>query len=157
EQHALSYGELEARAGINRDMIRAAIDDAIEGHFIYCVRAPKANAAGARAVSGLYELQWDEGTEYIKDPKHFRGFFEGEGNRTYIPNQFFDDVVPNEPLALAKVVGSVIRSSIGFQMKRDHRRLIVALSYQLIQNYTRIRDRKTLSAAVQHSIKSNYI
>src|SRR5205807_8221134 len=49
--------------------------------------------------------------------KRFDGFFAGEGNRTYIPNQFFDVLVPNESLAVLKVVGSVIRFSIGFQNK----------------------------------------
>ena len=42
-----------------------------------------------------------------KDPTKFRGFFAGEGNRTYIPNQFFDVVIPNETLAVTKVVGSI--------------------------------------------------
>src|SRR3954462_13748406 len=83
--------------------------------------------------------------EYVKAPKQFRGFFAGEGNRTYIPNQFFDVLVPRESLALLKVVGSVIRFSIGFQNKWGHRRRNVALSYQHIQNYSKLHDRKTLS------------
>jgi hypothetical protein len=94
---------------------------------------------------------------YVKNPKEFRGFFAGEGNRTYIPNQYFDELLPREPLAVVKVVGSVIRFSIGFQNKWGHRRRNASLSYQHIQNYSHIADRKTLSASIRHAIKSNYI
>jgi hypothetical protein len=156
ERHAVAWSDFEA-AGISRDMIRAAIDEAVDGHFIRCIRQPKTQKAGQPSVSGLYELQWDERLEYVKDPKQFRGFFAGEGNRTYIPNQFFDQVIPHETLALVKVVGSVIRFSIGYQNKWGHRRANVSLSYQHIQNYSHIRDRKTLSEAIRRALKSNYI
>ena len=58
---------------------------------------------------------------------------------------------------MVKVVGSVIRFSIGFQNKWGHRRAHTSLSYQHIQNYSLIRDRKTLSGAIRHSLASNYI
>jgi len=128
EQHAVSWSDFEA-AGVSRDMIREAIDEAIKHHFIRCIRQPQAKKTGRPSVSGLYELKWDERPAYVKDPKEFRGFFAGEGNRTYIPNQFFDDVIPREPLAVVKVVGSVIRFSIGFQNKWGHRRRNASLSY----------------------------
>lgn len=156
ERHLVSYGDLEA-AGINRDMIRSAIDEAVKHHFIQCVRPPSMQTAGHRAASGLYELKWDEGGEYVKDPKEFRGFFSGEGNRTYIPNQFFDLLIPSQTLAVAKVVGSVIRFSIGYQNKWGHRRRQVSLSFQHIQNYARLKDRTTLSKAVRHAMESNFI
>jgi len=156
ERHAVSYADFE-RAGISRDMIRSALDEAIAGHFIKCVRKPESKKAGRPAVSGLYELQWDERNEYVKDLKKFRGFFAGEGNRTYIPNQFFDLVVPTESLAVLKVLGSVIRFSIGFQNKWGHRRKNVALSYQHIQNYSLLKDRKTLVGAIRMALTSNYI
>src|SRR2546421_5359202 len=35
EQHTVSYADLE-RAGISREMIRQALTEAIEGHFIRC-------------------------------------------------------------------------------------------------------------------------
>ncbi len=156
ERHAVSYADFE-EAGISRGMIRLAIEEAVQGHFICCVRQPLSKKAGQPAVSGLYQLQWDDGSEYCKDPKRFRGFFAGEGNRTYIPNQFFDVLVPAESLAVLKVVGSVIRLSIGFANKWGHRRRNVALSYQHIQNYSRLRDRRSLSAAIQYAVKANYI
>jgi hypothetical protein len=157
ERHTVSYSELVQAAGISRDMIHSAVDDAIAGHFIVCSRKPQSKQAGKTGISGLYALKWDERGEYIKDPTQFRGFFAGEGNRTYIPNQFFDVLLPGESLAVQKVVGSVIRLSIGFQNKWGHRRRNVALSYQHIQNYSRLKDRTSLGAAIKHAIQSNYI
>jgi hypothetical protein len=156
EQHAVSYADFE-EAGISRGMIQPSLMEALQGHFIRCIRPPQTKKAGQPAVSGLYELQWDSRGVYLKDPKAFRGFFAGEGNRTYIPNQFFDALVPAESLAVLKVVGSILRFSIGFANKWGHRRRNVALSYQHIQNYAHLRDRTSLSAALQHALKANYI
>lgn len=157
ERFTITYSEIQSEAGLNRDMIRNALQEAEQSHFIRCLCKPRAKKAGQDSVSGLYELCWDEGHEYIKDANRFRGFFAGEGNRTYIPNQFFDHVVRHEPLAVIKVVGSVIRFSIGFQTKWGHRRQQVALSYQDIQRYSHLRDRKTLSQALSHALGSNYV
>lgn len=156
ERHTVSYSDLEV-AGISRDMIRQALDEAIEKHFIRCIRQAKADSVGQARVSGQYELKWDERAEYVKDPREFRGFFAGEGNRTYIPNQFFDHVVASETLSVVKVVGAVVRLSIGFQNKWGNRRRDVALSFQHIQNYTRVGDRKTVSQALKHAIAANYV
>jgi hypothetical protein len=157
ERHAVSYAEFVADAGISRAMIRGAIDEAIRRHFILCVEPPKSKKAGQAAATGKYELKWDERGEYVKDPALFRGFFAGEGNRTYVPNQFFDDLVPNESLAVLKVVGAVIRLSIGFANKWGHRRRHVALSYQHVQNYAKIHDRTTLSSALQYALDAHYV
>src|SRR5258706_3019882 len=46
EQHTISYADLERDAGINRDMIRGAVDEAVKGHFIRCVRPPQKKATG---------------------------------------------------------------------------------------------------------------
>ena len=156
KRRVISYRELE-RAGVARSMIHAALDEAVGGHFITCLRKPQSSRAAQSAVSGLYELKWDERSEYVKKPAQFRGFFAGDGNRTYIPNEFLDRVVPSESLAVSKVVGSIIRFSIGFQNKWGHRRRNVALSYQHIRNYTRSKDRTTLSQALRHSLDANFI
>ncbi len=156
KRRVVSYSELEG-VGLARGMIRKALDEAVASHFLTCLRPAAPSLSGKSAVSGLYELKWDERPEYIKDPRQFRGFFAGEGNRTYIPNEFFDVLIPNEPLAVLKVVGSVIRLSIGFQNKWGHRRRNVALSFQHIQNYARIKDRTSLSDAVRHALKAHYI
>lgn len=157
EKILASYHELIHRAGISREMIRLAIDEAIAGHFIRCVRKGRPAKDGQGAITALYELRWDEGAEYIKDPKTFRGFFEGDGNRTHIPNQYFDTVLPSRSLAVIKVVGSIIRFSIGFQARRGSRRQQAALSYTHIQNYARIKNRGTLSQAIEQAVAANYI
>src|SRR6266496_771487 len=157
EQIQVSYQELIDRAGISRQMIRDAVDEATAGGFIECVRQGRPSRPNETAVTALYQLRWDGGSEYVKDPERFSGFFEGEGNRTDIPNEFFDWVIPREPLSVIKVVGSIIRFSIGFQAQHGRRRQQVALSYTDIQNYARIRNRNDLSQAVQRAIDANYI
>jgi hypothetical protein len=157
ERVAVSYSELIEKAHISRDMIRAALNEAVDGHFIRCIRQGTAKAKAQAAQTAVYELQWNEGTEYVKDPKRFRGFFAGDGNRTYIPNQFFDHVIPSETLAVVKVVGSVIRFSIAFQTTYGFRRQHAAISYDDMQRYAKLRDRKTLAAALKTAIANNYI
>lgn len=157
DQILVSYQDLVEHAGISRDMIRRALDEAIEGRFIQCVRQGRPKSAHSPAITGLYELCWDDTGEYVKDPNAFRGFFDGEGHRTDIPNQFFDHVIPNEPLSVVKVVGSVIRFSIGFQARRGRRRQQVQLSYNQILRYANIRNRTTLSEAIQQAVDNNYI
>ncbi len=157
ERIRVSFSELSDRAGISREMIRSALAEATAGGFVRRVREGRPNRVGEAAVSAEYELAWDESVEYVKNPKRFQGFFAGEGNRTYIPNQFFDFVLPHETLAVVKVVGSVIRFSIGFQTKWGHRRQQTALSYQTIQNYSKIRNRSTLSEAISTAMDHHYI
>ena len=157
ERICVSYGELVSRVGIARSEIRKTLDAALEGGFIECVHAGQASRAHSPAESASYQLRWDSRPEYLKDPKAFRGFFEGQGNRTDIPNQFFDHVVPNEPLSVIKVVASVIRFSIGFQARHGGRRQEVRLSYSDIQRYTHLRDRHTLADALRHAEDRHYI
>lgn len=156
ERHVVSYAEFQ-RAGVGRDSIKDAVREAIDAHLIRCVREPQVQRAGQPAVSGLYELMWDDGLEYVKDPSRFRGFFAGEGNRTPIPDQFFDVVLPNETLAVIKVVGAIIRFSIGFTTKWGHRRQLASLSYEDIRRYTKMNDRTSLSAAIRTAMEKNYI
>ncbi len=157
ERIRVSYGELVSRAGIARSEIRKTLDAALEGGFIECVHEGQASRAYSPAESASYQLRWDSRPEYIKDPKAFRGFFEGQGNRTDIPNQFFDHVVPTEPLSVIKVVASVIRFSIGFQARHGGRRQEVRLSYSDIQRYTHLRDRQTLADALRRAEDRHYI
>src|SRR5205814_6392614 len=120
--------------------------------FIRCVREPNSKTPGRASVSAQYELNWDASAEYVKDPARFRGFFAGDGNRTYIPNQFFDHVVKNEPLGVVKVVGAIARFSIGFSTKGGHRRTQAAISYLDIRRYTKLVDRSTLAASLRIAI-----
>ena len=157
EQIEVSFRELAAKAGVSRDRLRAALDEAIAGHFLECVREGRPNRAHEAGRSALYRLRWHDSVGYEKDPAVFRGFFEREGNRTDIPNQFFDHIIPNEPLSVIKVVGSIIRSSIGFEARRGARRQWASLSYTQIQNFTRLASRKELSTALRTALARPYI
>lgn len=156
EQHPISYRELIEQAGISRGALRRAIDEAVQANLIQRVRHGRAACASAAAESSVFELKWHDG-EYTADPARFQGFFEGAGNRTHIPNQFFTRLLPQEPLSVLKVVGSIIRFSIGFEVKRGFRRQQVALSYAAIQRYCRIGSRQDLAHALQHALASNFI
>ena len=157
ETVSVSYGDLETRAGLSHSMIRLALDEAEQSGFIRCVRQGHASGRASSGISAAYEVSWDQSGQYIKDPKAFAGFFAGEGNRTYIPNQFLDHVVPNDSLAIIQVVGAIIRFSIGFQNKYGHRRQRVALSYRDIQRYAKIASPTVLSKAIREAVSKNYI
>lgn len=157
EQVTFTYDELIREANVSRDSIKPAVAEAEQFGFIRCLRKPSPHRAGKPAVSGEYELRWDEGREYIKNPGIFSGFFAGEGNRTYVPNQYFDVVVRHEPLVVAKVVGSIARLSIGFVNKFGHRRQHVALSMTHIQRYARIASRTKLAEALEIAKYCNYV
>lgn len=156
EQHPISYRELIEQAGISRGALRQAIEEAVRANLIQRVRHGHAACAGAAAESSVFELKWHDG-EYTTDPDRFQGFFEGVGNRTHIANQFFTRLLPHESLCVLKVVGSIIRFSIGFEVKRGFRRQQVALSYTAIQRYCRIGSRQDLAQALLHALTSNYI
>jgi hypothetical protein len=156
EQHKVSYRELIEKAGISRGALKEAIDQAMRGNLLQCVQQGRPSQAGAEAESSVFELKWHDG-QYSTHPALFQGFFEGAGNRTYIPNQFFTRLLPNESLSVLKVVGSIIRFSIGFEVKRGFRRQQAALSYADIQRYGNIAGRHHLSSALSNAIASNYI
>jgi hypothetical protein len=148
EQIEVTYSELERKAGVSRDMSRAALDDALAGHLLECVTEGRAKHAHDAGQSACYQLRWSS-MPYTTRLEHFKGFFEGEGNRTDIPNEFFDVLIPREPLSVIKVVGAIIRHSIGFQAKHGRRRQQVALSYQQIENYARFGSRSDLAKAIR--------
>ncbi|MEI6534974.1 MAG: hypothetical protein WCN98_06515 [Verrucomicrobiaceae bacterium] len=157
DQIEISFSELSSRSGVSRDRLRSALDEAIAGHFIECAREGRAKSANDEGQRAVYRLRWDASATYIKRPEDFRGFFEGAGNRTDIPNQFFDHIIPTEPLSVIKVVGSIIRSSIGFEARRGARRQCAALSYTQIQRFTRLLSRKEIASAIRTAIEKNYI
>ncbi|MDZ4779647.1 MAG: hypothetical protein SGJ19_05295 [Planctomycetia bacterium] len=157
ERHAISYSEFIDKAGVSRGAIKTALTEAIAFGFVQCVEAPAAKSSTSSGTSGRYELNWDEGANYLKNPKAFGGFFAGEGNRTYVPNQFFDDLVPTEALSVLKVVGSILRFSIGFQIRWGHRRQQIDLSYEDIRRYSHLADVHSLMNAINRSIENNYI
>ena len=157
EQIAVSNSELERRAGVGHDMIRSALNEAVEMHFIHCVQAGRARTAGDAGETAVYSLKWDANPRYARRLNEFRGFYEGEGHRTDIPNQFFDSLIPRETIAITKVVGAVIRYSIGFVATRGHRRQQATLAYSQILKVSGLSSRRTLAGAIREAVAKKYI
>ncbi len=154
---SFSYSELVKEAGLSRDSVRSALNEAIAANFIRCLREPRASQAGEPAVCGIYELCWDESGSYITAAGAFQGFFAGNGNLTYIPNTFFDYTVQQEPLCVVKVVGAIIRHTIGFQTKYGMRRQKVQLSFSDLQRITKISSRTILSQALAIAMEHKHV
>ena len=156
-QFRLSYGQFERQAGIGHSSVRSALDEAIERGFLVRRGEPKASSVGRTAESAEFELRWDRSPHYVKHPDLFTGFYEGEGNRTDIPNQYFDVVVRTEPLSVIQVVGAIIRFSIGFQARRGARRQHALLSYADLRRYTKITSARVLASALRRAETAQYI
>src|SRR5689334_4286936 len=58
EQIRASYSEFERKAGLSRDMIRSALDDALTGRLIECVREGRPKLASDAGETALYQLCW---------------------------------------------------------------------------------------------------
>ncbi len=129
QQLQFTYRELIEKAGVSRDSIAAALQEALQCHCLKCVRSPRPDTLGQVAQSGVYELCWDTEGRYTDDPDAFRGFYypdavvveERDGGRTIrrpkaarknIPNAFFDHVLPRERLSVLRVVGALLFYSI---------------------------------------------
>ncbi len=153
----VTYRELIEKAGIGRGRIKEAIEEAVESRYINCLRFGQPHKAGEEGFSALYSLRWDEREDYITDSEDFDGFFAGNGNLTHIPNDFFDFTIPNEPLALVKVVGVIIRHTIGFQTKFGFRRQQVEMSFTEIMRRAGIASRSTMSIAIREALDKNHV
>lgn len=150
------YSELISRAGISRGAIAEAIEQAVAGRFIDCVQAGQKNDSGCHGQAAKYRLRWDTHGDYTKAAEHFAGFYAGEGYRTPIPNSFFDYVVVSESLAVIKVVGTVLRHTIGYQ-NQFGRKQQAPLSYSFIQDYARIAGRRNVHLALHRALDVGYI
>lgn len=153
----VAYRELERQAGIGMGRIKAAIDEAMERKFIDLIEPGNAHSRGSTGASAIYSLRWGTRDEYITSPADFDGFFSGNGNLTHIPNQFFDWTVPSQTLALSKVVGVIIRHTIGFQTRYGFRRQEVKMSFTQIMRRAGIRSRSSLCSALDEAIASNHV
>ena len=153
----ISYRELERCAGIGRGRVKEAIDEAIASQFIECLRFGKPHQAGDEGYSALYGLKWGRQDRYVTDRDEFDGFFAGNGNLSHIPNEFFDHTIPRETLAVVKIVGVIIRNTIGFQTKFGFRRQEAALSFSDIMRRAGIGSRTTVSGAIKAAIDGKHI
>ena len=74
-----------------------------------------------------------------------------------IPNTFFNRVVPQERLTVVKVVGTVLRHTVGYQNQFGGRRSQAPLAYSYMQRWANIRDRSSLSEAIKLAIADGYL
>jgi len=154
----IPYSDISKHAGVSTRAIPRVLEDAQSGGFILRVSPGVANSRGQRGRAGEYRLRWStEGDGYTDDPQHFRGFYVGGGHRSPIPNGYFDVVIRHETLAMAKVVGTVLRHTVGYQNQFGGRRSDAPLSYSYIQRFANVRDRTTLSATLKDGTQKGYI
>ena len=137
--------------------MKSAIEEALDMKFIERISHGRAHSAGVSGHAAVYSLRWGTSDEYVTKLSAFDGFFAANGNLTHIPNQFFDEAIPNNSLAVIKVVGVIIRNTIGFQTKFGFRRQEVRLSFTQIMRRTGIRSRSTVNIAIQEAIKGSHI
>ena len=168
----LSYRELVEKAGVSRDSIGPALDEAIEKKFLTCLRDPAPDISGKRGQSGLYGIRWDETGPYTNDSQGFKGFYYPEAAiveevedgclaprpkaaRKNIPNAFFDYLLPREPLSVVRVVGALMFYGIQWG-KGGERRVDVTKSITELSCLTRI-SRHHVHAAVVRARGEGYI
>lgn len=157
QQIKVTYRELIEKAGVSRGAIGPAIQRAVAMGFIECRVEGNSKSAGQSSQTAEYAIRWDESGEYAKTFEQFNGFYTGEGNRTSIPNSFFDHIICKESLAVSKVVGAVLRHTVGYANQFGGRRSETPLSYSQIQNYTNTSDRSTLAQAIRTSVDKGYV
>ncbi len=156
EDIRISYADISKYAGISTRSIPKALSDAESGKFISCVTAGIANSRGQSGQAAEYRLRWSD-DDYTNNPEQFNGFFAGDGNRSPIPNAYFDVVISQETLVMAKVVGTILRHTVGYQNQFGGRRTEAPLSFSYIQQYANVSDRTALSEALKNGINNGYI
>jgi hypothetical protein len=158
EDIAIPYTRLVRDAGISRGAIRNAIDEALKAKLIVCVKAGKPDSQIQFRSVGEYQLAWDDpDAPYTTDPTEFAGFFAGQGYRTPTPHAYFTAVIPTQTHATSKIVGAVIRHTVGYQTKHGGRRKETSLSYRYLQKYTRISSRETLSGGLRNAMRGGFV
>ncbi len=155
---AISFNDLVQKAGIARGSIRRAIAEAVNAKLIQCIVKGHSKSQGQPGRVGEYSLCWDETGHYAKSVDGFKGFYVGQGNRSPIPHSFFAHVLPNEPLAVTKVVATVLRHTVGYQNQYGGgRRTEAQLPFKMIHRYARIASPDTVATSLRSAIASNYI
>lgn len=149
--------ELERRANVGKSSINAALAEAESLGFILCITRGRPNVLGQRAIQNAWTLRWDDSGDYAETLDDFRGFYRGEGRRTTVPNQFFDQVLPRETHTVVKLVAAVLRHTVGYQNRITGGSVTSApLSFNRLANYANC-DRSTVTRALPRAIEGNYI
>lgn len=152
----VSYRDLIQRAGVSRGAISPALKEAVDSGFLVCRKQGSAKSVGDHGQSGAYTLRWNSESVYTTQLQEFSGFYVGEGHRTPIPNAFFDELIVSESLAVLKVVGTVLRHTVGYQ-NQFGRRQVAPLSYRYISQYAQLSQGRVLSRAIRTALASGYI
>ena len=153
----VSQRELERRANVGKSSINAALAEAEALGFVLCVTRGQPNTLGRKAVQNAWTLRWEDSDTYAETLADFRGFYRGEGRRTTVPNQFFDEVLPCETHAVVKLVGTVLRHTVGYQNRVTGGRVTRApLSFSRLAAYANC-NRSTVTRALPQAISSHYI
>ncbi|MEM9753482.1 MAG: hypothetical protein AAF916_08865 [Planctomycetota bacterium] len=153
----VSQRELERQARVGKTSINAALTEAEDLGFIQCVKRGRPNSRGKTAISNAWTLRWDDAPDYAETLDAFNGFYRGEGRRTTIPNQFFDRVLPYETHAVVKVVGTVLRHTVGYRNRLTGGTVSQApLSFTKICEYACM-GRTTLRRTLPLAVNANYI
>lgn len=166
EQLEFTYQDLVKGAGISRDMVHGAIEEALKQQLIHCVQLPRKATAGDSGQSGIYRLRWSD--SYTNDPDQLRGFFcreaivesdtgvpTAKAARKNIPNAFFDYVLRRERLAVIRVVGALLFKSIRWG-EGGERRESVSLSISALSNLTH-QTRRNVHEAVKEALERGYL
>ena len=148
------YHDLVKHAGVSRGEVRRSLDASLAANFITCIKKPQPKSAGQAGRVGEYGVVWHD--RFTGQTEVFRGFYAGEGRRTPIPHAFFTEILPNESLAVVRVVAAVIRHTVGYSSQFGGRRTQVALSFSILQKYTGL-SRKTLGPAISTAIDKGYL
>lgn len=158
-QHTVkvSYNDLIRKAGVSRGAIAEALQRAVAMGFLDCHTSARPDQRGLVGQSAEYTLKWSTSDQYAKSFEDFDGFYSGEGHRSPVPNAFFDQIIPNETLAVIKVVGAVIRHTVGYQNQFGGRRSVTPLSCSYIQRYTAVSKREAIVGAIRHAQQAGFI
>ena len=157
QEISVSYRELIEKAGVSRGAIGPSLKEAVDAGFLTCIQKGSPHVRGETARTATYRLRWDQTGEYQRNDKRLTGFFAGEGHRTPVPNAFFDQIVPCESLSVIKVVGTVIRHTIGYQNQFGGRRMEAPLAYRFISKYANLSNGRVLTLAIQTALAAGYI
>ncbi len=153
----VSYNNLIRKAGVSRGAIAEALQRAVAMGFLDCHTSARPDQRGLVGQSAEYTLKWSTSDQYANSLEDFDGFYSGEGHRSPVPNAFFDQIIPKETLAVTKVVGAVIRHTVGYQNQFGGRRSVTPLSCSYIQRYTAVSKREAIVGAIRHAQQAGFI
>lgn len=150
------FSELQTSAGISRGALPTALQTAMSLNIVECIDPGQAAAKGHSPRPAAYRLKWDHQQRYARNIDDFSGFNPFKGQRTWLPNDFFELVVPQEPLSCILVVAAILRQTVGWEDEFGYRRLEVPLSVSDIQRLTNL-SRTQAFEGLKRALERGYI